>query len=362
MLLLVATILALICSNSSLADLYGDFLTISFLSKPLLLWVNEGLMAVFFLLVGLELKREICVGGLSSRSRLLLPLVAAVGGMLVPALVFLAFTHGNAIERQGWAIPAATDIAFALGVLSLFGKRIPLDLRIFMTALAVIDDLGAIVIIAVFHSQDLSWLSIAGAMLMVAGLLVLSRCQVRRLFPYLILGFLLWLCVLKSGVHATLAGVVLGFFIPLELGEAFEKKLHPWVTYLVMPIFAFANAGISFAGITGAFFLKPVFLGIALGLCIGKPLGIFLFSWLLLKWRRMTWPGRGDVLPFLAVAMICGIGFTMSLFLGSLVFGGEGSYPLQVRLGVMLGSLCSGLGGALLLLYAVSRKRSVGEH
>lgn len=371
--LLLVTVLAIICTNSPLASYYNDFISVHFsiklgefgLDKPFLLWINDGLMAIFFLLVGLELKREMRQGQLKGLERMALPVVAAVGGIVVPAVIYLAFTHKNPVEASAWAIPTATDIAFALGILSLFGSRVPLSLKLFLTALAIIDDIGAISIIAIFHSGNLSVTSLGLAAVIILTMILLNRFGVRSLVAYIILGLILWLCVLKSGVHATLAGVVLGFMIPLDRKqgehesplEYLEEKLHPWVAFLVMPLFAFANAGVSFSGITMAVLLSPVVLGISAGLFIGKQLGIFVFSWALIRLRLARLPEDCSWLHLYSVSLICGIGFTMSLFIGSLAFSDLMQYHLQVRLGVMIGSLISGLLGAFLLACALKKNR-----
>lgn len=373
-LLLIVTVLAIVATNSPLAGYYNDFLSVHFsislgtvgLDKPLLLWINDGLMATFFLLVGLELKREMLQGQLRGISNVILPAVAAIGGIVVPALIYLVFTHQNPIEAKAWAIPTATDIAFALGVLSLFGSRVPLTLKLFLTALAIIDDVGAISIIAIFHSNNLSVLSLSLAAVIIVSMILLNKFRVRSIVPYALLGLILWVCVLKSGVHATLAGVVVGFIIPLNREEGehespleyLEEKMHPWVAYLVMPLFAFANAGVSFSGINIKVLFSPVVLGIVAGLFIGKQLGIFLFSWVLVKLKLAKLPEGCDWLQLYAVSLICGIGFTMSLFIGSLAFSDLMHYQIQVRLGVIIGSLISGVSGGLLLVYALKNKRA----
>ena len=364
--LVVAAALALLVKNSSLAPWYDALLQIPVavrfgaleIAKPLLLWINDGLMAVFFLLVGLEVKREILEGELSRPEQIVLPAVGAVGGMLVPALIYIAFNQGNPDAMRGWAIPCATDIAFALGVLSLLGRRVPVSLKVFLMALAIFDDLGAIVIIAVFYTSDLSFVSLVvagGATLVLAGLNVF---RVTRVEAYALVGVILWVAVLKSGVHATLAGVVLGFAIPLRDPRRpecsplrkVEHDLHQWVAFMIVPLFAFANAGVGLEGFTWNTLMEPVPLGIALGLFLGKQLGILLFCGLFIwaGWARLpagaTWWG------FYGVALLCGVGFTMSLFIASLAFEqGAAGYIASDRLGILIGSGLSAVIGYLLL-------------
>jgi NhaA family Na+:H+ antiporter len=367
--LLASAALALIAANSPLEDLYDAFLALPVgvrvgtfgLEKPLLLWINDGLMAIFFLLVGLEIKRELVDGELSTREQAVLPFLAALGGMVVPGLIYSGLNWNDPIALHGWAIPAATDIAFALGVLALLGRRIPSSLKVFLVALAIIDDLGAIVIIALFYSGHLSLWSLGLAGAVMAGLFVLNRTGVTRIAPYMLLGIALWLFVLKSGVHATLAGVAVAFAIPIPEDEsgrsplrALESALHPWVAFLVMPVFAFANAGVSFAGITPAQLFAGVPLGITLGLFIGKQVGAFGAAWLAIRagWARM--PESADWGLLYGTCMLAGIGFTMSLFIGTLAFD-LASYAAPVRLGVLAGSALSGIAGYLLLRVLTSR-------
>ncbi len=375
-LLLLATILALIINNSVLAHYYNYLLEVPFriglgafeLDKPLLLWINDGLMAIFFFLVGLELKRELLDGELSQPSRIVLPIVGAVGGMAVPALLYVLLNADNSVALQGWAIPAATDIAFAIGAFSAFGSRLPSSLKIFLLSLAIIDDLGAIVIIAVFYSQDLSLISLVAALIIMFFLFLLNRRGVIRIAPYIVLGILLWLAVLKSGVHATLAGVVLAFFIPFgaktEEGDSplkhLEHLLHPYVAFAILPIFAFANAGISFAGLSLDFLLNPITLGIVLGLLVGKQVGIFLPVWLTTRLGLAERPQNANWGQIYGVSILCGIGFTMSLFIGSLAFEHTGvDLNTPVRFGIIVGSALSALLG-LSVLYLSRNKNS--EH
>jgi NhaA family Na+:H+ antiporter len=355
--------------NSPLSRLYDVFLDTPVgvrvgplgLEKPLLLWINDGLMAVFFFLVGLEIKRELVRGELSSLSQAALPALAAAGGMFMPALIYLAFNIDDPIGRKGWAIPAATDIAFAVGVLALLGNRVPSSLKIFLLALAILDDLGAIVIIALFYTKHLSWMSLGLAAIGIAVLWVLNSRGVTRLAPYLLTGVVIWVCVLKSGVHATLAGVVVAFAIPLisrnegepTLLEQLEESLHPWIAFGVLPLFAFANAGVSLQGLSLAKLLEPVPLGIALGLLIGKPLGIFGVSWLAIKSGIAVKPEGASWAQLLGVGLLGGIGFTMSLFIGTLAFE-EIDKAAQLRLGVLAGSLLAATAGYFLLKLSAS--------
>jgi NhaA family Na+:H+ antiporter len=363
-LLILASIAALILANSPLSGYYGQVmgstLTVTIegwgVSKPILLWVNDGLMAVFFLLVGLELKREVVEGQLSSPDQIILPAVAALGGLLVPAMIFWFINQDNPGSINGWAIPTATDIAFALAVLSLLGSRVPASLKIFLTTIAIVDDLAAIIIIAVFYSGDLSTGSLAAAAAGIAVLFVLNRLGIRNLAPYLLVGIFIWLFVLKSGVHATLAGVVVAAFIPLEScndhspARHLEHILHPWVAFGILPIFAFSNAGVSFAGISGDVLLGSVSLGIVLGLFIGKQLGVFGFTALAIGLGLAKKPAGTNWGMLYGVALVCGVGFTMSLFIGSLAFE-HGNFELDasVKLGVITGSIISAICGYLVL-------------
>jgi len=360
--LLAAVVLAMLLANSPLGARYQAVLLGSLtlgiaplaLTKDVLHWVNDGLMAIFFLQVGLEIKRECLVGDLSSPRRALLPAIGAVGGMLVPALVYLLINMGHRATLGGWPIPTATDIAFALGVLAFVGKGLPASLRVFLLALAVIDDLGAIVLIAALFTDSLSWLALWLAALSLATLVALNRFGVTRLAPYLLVGFLLWLSVLKSGVHATLAGVALGLAIPLarngQPGQAarLEHALHPWVTFLILPVFALANAGVPLGQVDAQALTHPVTVGIAGGLLFGKLAGVFSFTWLAVRLRAGVLPDGVTWRHMLGVALLTGIGFTMSLFLGALAFPSDTLHG-EVRLGVLAGSTCAAIGGALLL-------------
>ena len=367
--LALAAALALLLSNSPWGDAYLRLLHIPgevrlggsllVLSKPLLVWINDLWMAVFFFLVGLEIKREIVAGELNSTRQALLPAAAALGGMAIPALIYAAINYGDAVALRGWAIPSATDIAFAIGVLMLLGPRVPASLKVFVTAVAIIDDLGAIVIIALFYTDQLSALALAGALLCMGALLTLNRRGVTRLDVYAAVGLVMWLCVLKSGVHATLAGVVTALAVPMlradgssPLLEA-EHALHPWVTFLILPTFAFVNAGVSFAGITLAALLAPVTLGVALGLLLGKAVGVFGATWLMVRSGLAAMPNDARWSQVFGVSVLCGIGFTMSLFRGGLAVEGQGTaYETQVKLGVLLGSLLAAALGSWLLVRA----------
>lgn len=364
--LLLAAAIALTLSNSPLAWMYNALLTTPVsvevgalsIDKPLLLWINDGLMAVFFFLVGLEIKREVLRGELSSLDRIALPGIAAVGGMVIPAMIYLFITRGSPELMNGWAIPAATDIAFALGILALLGSRVPLALKVFLLALAILDDLGAIVIIALFYTSELSTTMLLGGGASLIALLALNLLGVRKLTPYMLIGLFMWVFVLKSGVHATLAGVALALMIPMgdDKGhsplEHLEHGLQPWVAFMVMPVFAFANAGVSFTGLGLEMLLQPLTLGIALGLCIGKPLGIFAFVWMAVKARITRLPDNVSWAQIFGVASLAGIGFTMSLFIGTLAFE-DPAAAAGVRLGVLGGSFISAIVGLGLLWWAI---------
>ncbi|WP_394708458.1 Na+/H+ antiporter NhaA [uncultured Desulfuromusa sp.] len=365
--LVFVTIIALVLKNSGLSELYNSFLhthvEVRFgelqIAKPLLLWVNDGLMAVFFFLIGLEVKREVLEGHLSSLSQVVLPGVAAIGGMIVPALVFIIFNQGESFAMKGWAIPTATDIAFALGVLSLLGNRVPLSLKVFLLALAIIDDLGAIVIIALFYTSDLSALSIVIASIALLILFVMNRFCVALKAAYILVGIVLWVSVLKSGVHATLAGVALAFMIPLNcknrdgsscsMSKEMEHDLHYWVAFMILPLFAFVNAGVDLRGISLAEMFNPVPMGIMLGLFLGKQLGVFGFSWLVIKAGFARLPTDSNWTQLYGVSILTGIGFTMSLFVDSLAYDDTQIYHYADKLAVLIGSFVSGLVGYLVL-------------
>jgi len=372
-LLIFATVLALLFSNTFLSPLYQSFLHIPveirlgslYLDKSLYHWVNDGLMAIFFLLVGLEVKREALAGHLSSMRQIALPAFAAVGGMLVPALIYLAFNANNPVAINGWAIPTATDIAFALGILSLLGKRVPVSLKIFLMALAIIDDLGAIVIIAVFYTTDLSTLSIVVALLSLVCLIALNLFGVTKKAAYFVIGTILWISVLKSGVHATLAGVALAFTIPLngtdEHGRSFsplkdiEHSLHSWVAFFILPLFAFVNAGVDITQISVSQMTGSVPLGIMFGLFVGKQLGVFGFSWLAIKLKLAQLPEGSNWKQLYGVSVLTGIGFTMSLFIVSLAFDDDTVFQYTDKLAILVGSFLSGIVGYLVLKTGWSR-------
>lgn len=369
--LMAAAALALMLDNSPFSWLYGKLLSTPVviqvgalgIDKPLLLWINDGLMAIFFFLVGLEIKREIMEGRLSSVQRASLPFIAAIGGMLVPALIYIGLNHDDPGALKGWAIPAATDIAFALGVLALLGSRVPVALKVFLLALAIIDDLGAIIIIALFYTSELSLSVLAIAAVGISVLAYLNFRGVQHTAPYLITGLIIWVCVLKSGVHATLAGVVIALFIPLNSKEKDENKsplkqiehgLAPWVVFGVMPIFAFANAGVTLTGISVSDIFQGIPLGIAAGLFIGKQLGIMGFVWVAVKLGMSRLPDGVSWLQVYGVSVLAGIGFTMSLFIGTLAFT-DPEHAAAVRIGVLAGSTVSALLGYLILHYALGR-------
>ena len=364
--LALAALAALLVSNSPWGAWYQFFLSIPgqvligdqalVLSKPLVVWVNDLWMAVFFFLVGLEIKREFLEGELSGPGQLLLPAVAALGGMLMPALIYTAINWGDSTALRGWAIPAATDIAFALGIVALLGSRVPVSLKVFLTAVAIIDDLGAIVVIALFYTANLSWPMLAGALLSGAVLFVLNRLRITRVDVYIVVGLLMWVCVLKSGVHATLAGVITALAIPMRDARgqsplaSIEHGLHPWVAFGVLPMFAFTNAGVVLDGVSFSTLMSPVPLGIGLGLVAGKAIGVFGAALLMVRSGLAQAPAHASTLQLLGVSMLCGIGFTMSLFIGGLAFAGLGpQFELQLKLGVLGGSLVAGVLGTWLL-------------
>jgi NhaA family Na+:H+ antiporter len=375
LLLIAAAALALIINNSPLSWLYNAFLEVPVvaqigaikIAKPLLLWINDGMMALFFLLIGLEVKREVLEGHLSRPSQIILPGTAAVGGMVVPALVFWALNQGDAQALNGWAIPMATDIAFALGVLALLGKRVPVSLKLFLMTLAIIDDLGAIIVIALFYSGELSTLALSVAAASVAALIVLNRLGVHRLAPYLLIGLVLWVCVLKSGVHATLAGVILAFCIPLRAGLqhspllTLEHALHPWVAYAILPLFAFANAGVSLTGVTLQSFTHAVPMGIAAGLLLGKTLGVLGLTWIAIRIGVAKLPSGANWGQVSGVSILCGIGFTMSLFVGSLAYDpATSAYAGADRMGILTGSILAAFIGYAVMAIS-SRKAPLVE-
>ncbi len=368
--LMAAALLALVVANSTLSSGYHDLLVKNFsilldgegLSKPLILWINDGLMAIFFFLIGLELKRELLEGKLKNPTDVILPGMAAVGGMIAPALIYLAFNWSDPILKGGWAIPAATDIAFAVGVLALLGKRAPSSLKIFLLTLAILDDLGAILIIALFYTSELHVDYLFLALAPLAGLFWLNRTGTHRIAPIVLLGTILWVLVLKSGVHATLAGVATAFFVPLtdKYGKSplhsVENALSPYVLFLIVPIFAFANAGVMLDGMTFSDIFAPLPLGIAAGLVIGKQIGVFGTTWLLVKAGVAKLPHSVTWTHIYGIACLAGIGFTMSLFIGGLSFSDQ-EHMNEVRLGVLCGSAISAILGYALLYISAPRDR-----
>lgn len=374
-LLLLATALAILSENSRLAPLYDAFLTTPMvirigaleLAKPLLLWINDGLMAVFFVLVGLEIKREVLLGELRTVDRAALPAFAALGGMIVPCALFALITRDAPEVSRGFAIPAATDIAFAIGILAMLGPRVPRELKVFLTAFAILDDLGAIVLIATVYTEDLSRVALAWAAGFGVVLFALQQFGVRRVAPYVLLGIAMWICVLKSGVHATLAGVVFACALPLRVREGpehslaarAEHALEPWVKYAILPLFAFANAGLALDGIDVAALTEPLVLGIAVGLFVGKAIGLFVPVWIAAHTRFIHRPEGIHVGQWFGTCLLGGVGFTMSLFIGGLAFD-DLERLRAVRLGVLLGSACSAIAGVLVLTAFTPRSAGSG--
>ncbi len=373
--LLIMVVFAMTMANSPLAAAYQGLLDLPVqvrfgaldINKPLLLWVNDLLMAIFFLLIGLEVKRELMYGALSSWQQAALPSVAAIGGMILPAVLFLSIAGGDPIAANGWAIPAATDIAFALGILALVGSRVPASLKVFLLALAIIDDLLAIIIIALFYSGSLSMVSLAVAAAAIVMLFVLNRSNVRSLTPYMLVGVVLWVAVLKSGVHATLAGVVLAFFLPSDPrgghdcpSHNLEHTLHPWSTFFILPIFAFVNAGVDLSSVQMSDLSSPLPLGIIAGLFLGKPLGIMLFSFIAIKLNVARMPEGVNWIQMLGVGWLCGIGFTMAMFVASLAFQvGQAEYSDMARLGILIGSAVSAILGYFILMKSATAPQQV---
>jgi NhaA family Na+:H+ antiporter len=377
LLLMAATALALVAANSPFVDFYNAFLDAPVdvrvgaieVAKPALLWINDGLMAVFFFLIGLELKREFLEGELSNWRQVALPAIGALGGMIVPMAVYVSLNYANPAALRGWAIPAATDIAFAVGVLALLGSRVPLSLKVFLTSLAIFDDVGAILIIALFYTDKLVASALLFAGVMVALLLFLNLRGVTKKAPYIIIGTALWLAVLKSGIHATIAGVILAFFIPLRpetpggpspLREM-EHDLHSTVSYGILPLFAFANAGIALEGVRLSSLLHPLPLGIAAGLFLGKQAGVFLFSWLAVKMKMAQPLESVGWKSFYGVSVLCGIGFTMSLFIATLAFEpGTLGESVDERIGILVGSFLSALVGYFIVKASLKNRDAAG--
>jgi NhaA family Na+:H+ antiporter len=370
--LLGAAILALIVSNTPIAPFYKIFLTMPVeirigaleIAKPMLLWINDGLMAVFFLLVGLEIKRELLEGELASFSQALLPAIGAIGGMIVPAAIYASLNSDSGDAIHGWAIPSATDIAFALGVMSLLGNRVPVALKVFLLAVAIFDDLGAIVIIALFYSSELSLISLVLSAIVLAAMFAINRAGITRIAPYALLGIVLWVCVLKSGVHATLSGVAIALAIPIRARDGssplreLEHMLHPWVAFLVTPLFGFANAGVSLTGIRFASLFENIAFGIAAGLFIGKQAGVLLSVFLCVKLRLARLPEGTGWLAIYGASLLAGIGFTMSLFIGTLAWD-HTYYSAPLRIGVLGGSLLSGIAGYVVLRFATRKPAAI---
>jgi len=365
-LLMVAAVCALVMANSPFASFYDLLITTPVeirigaleIAKPLLLWINDGLMAIFFFLVGLELKRELLEGELSQKENIILPAAGAIGGIAIPGLVYTWFNSHDAIAMQGWAIPTATDIAFALGILGMLGSRVPVSVKIFLTSLAIFDDIAAIIIIAIFYTANISMLALAFTTACLPVLYYLNRRGIDSSVPFIFIGVLMWVAMLKSGIHATLTGVILAFFIPLapnkstgqSLLRKLEHDLHGTVAYFVLPVFAFANAGIAFTGLGADVILHSVPMGIAAGLFIGKQVGIFLVCWLVVRLGFAALPKGMTMLSLYGTAALCGVGFTMSLFIGSLAFEETGANLLfDERVGIIMGSLLSGTLGYLVL-------------
>ena len=369
--LIAAAVLAMIFANTALNEFYQALLAMPVeakvgnleIAKPLILWINDGLMAVFFFLVGLELKRELIEGELSDKRNIILPGIGALGGMIAPALIYLYFNYKDPTAVSGWAIPAATDIAFALGVLALLGSRVPISIKIFLTSLAIFDDVGAIIIIAIFYTHKISLTALVIVALCIPVLYFLNKRDVLSKAPYILVGIVMWVATLKSGVHATLAGVVLAMFIPLSsvknpsvsMLKIMEDRLHSVVAYIILPVFAFANAGISLMGMGSEQLLHSVTIGVALGLFLGKQLGIFGICWLFLKLKLVTLPKGMNTASLYGTSVLCGIGFTMSLFIGSLAFDNNGTLLFDERLGIVIGSLVSGVVGYFCLRYSLDK-------
>jgi Na+:H+ antiporter, NhaA family len=378
-LLFLSALLAIVCANTFVASYYELLLSTPVeiriggleIAKPLLLWINDGLMAVFFFLVGLELKRELLEGELSDKRNIILPGVGAIGGMAIPALVYLYFNMTDPIAVQGWAIPAATDIAFALGVLSLLGSRVPTSIKVFLTSLAIFYDVGAILVIAFFYTSKISFTALIVVALCIPVLALFNKRNIESHGLYIVVGLIMWVATLKSGVHATLAGVVLAMFIPMRSKEnpdyspvkSMEHALHSVVAFFVLPIFAFSNAGLNLTGVGADALLHPVPIGIALGLFVGKQVGIFGLCWLVIKLKIAALPRGMNWLSLYGTSALCGIGFTMSLFIGSLAFEETGvDLFFDERLGIILGSLFSGVLGYLILRNSLGDGKSADEN
>ncbi|XPF94574.1 Na+/H+ antiporter NhaA [Colwellia sp. RE-S-Sl-9] len=365
--LVIAAALALVMANSIFSASYNDFLefpvsitlgTFS-ISKPLVLWVNDGLMAIFFFVVGLEIKRELFYGQLSRPDQIVLPFLAAIAGIIFPALIYVAFNYQDAVAMNGWAIPSATDIAFALGIFILFGKHLPPSLKLFLLSVAIIDDIGAVIIIAIFYSQDLAPNTLVVAIVGLATLLIFNRLKLENKTPFILVSIIVWAAVLKSGVHATLAGFAVAWFIPIARDKAqsmsyqIEHGLQPWIAFFVLPLFAFANAGVGLTDASVDELFTPISVGIIGGLFIGKQLGIFTACFIAIKLKLCKLPKDATWTQLYGVCLLCGVGFTMSLFIGSLAFEEQGlAYQTQVKVGVLVGSLISAFTGAWLIKHS----------
>lgn len=364
----LATLLALIVANTGLSGIYHDvFHHPVIMGQSLHFVINDGLMAIFFLMIGLEVKREMTTGHLSSMKNALLPLIAATGGAILPALIYVTINWGDAVAMKGWAIPTATDIAFALGIMMVLGSRVPNSLKVCLVTIAVIDDLFAVIIIALFYTADISFIALLLAVLGLGVAMVMNKRNVTNLALYLLVGVFVWVCVLKSGIHPTLAGVALGLIIPIKINNKhgenpstkLEHLIHPWVSFLIVPLFAFANAGISFAGISFGAFAHPITLGIMLGLFFGKQMGIMLATKAACKFGFAELPSHSTWKQYYGMALLTGIGFTMSLFIGNLAFT-SGDQEIEVKLGVLAGSLLSSIAGILLLLSSTQKEKAAG--
>jgi len=375
LILVFVTVLAIVIKNSPLSSLYNEvlYLIVEFqfgellhIKKPFLLWINDGLMTIFFLLIGLEIKRELISGHLSSLSRVALPGIAALGGMIFPALFFLFFNYGDEFASRGWAIPIATDIAFALGILSLLGKRVPVSLKIFLMALAIIDDIGAILIIAIFYTHEISLGAILMMGVFLSVLILMNKLNVTKITAYMLIGTLLWIAVLESGIHATLAGIILAFTIPLSVkndnskhtspSKILQRNLHFWVAYFILPIFAFVNAGIDLRGLSFESLLQPVSIGTIGGLFLGKQFGVMLFTFLAIYFKLATLPRCTTWCQIYGVSLLTGIGFTMSFFINTLSYNDTALFLYADRISILIGSLLSGIIGYLILRRAKKKK------
>ncbi|MFT5706617.1 MAG: NhaA family Na+:H+ antiporter [Oceanospirillaceae bacterium] len=371
--LVAVTAIALLMANSFFSTSYTSFLEFPIsvglgtfeINKPLVLWVNDGLMALFFFVVGLEIKRELFYGQLSRPDQIILPFIAAIAGIIFPALIYVAFNYQDAVAMNGWAIPSATDIAFALGIFILFGKHLPASLKLFLLSVAIIDDIGAVIIIAIFYSQDLATTSLIIAGIGLIVLFIFNRLELENKTPFILVSVIVWAAVLKSGVHATLAGFIVAWFIPIARDKAnsmsyqIEYALHPWIAFFILPLFAFANAGVSLIGTSVDELFTPISIGIIGGLFIGKQLGILTACYIAVKLKLCRLPKDSTWTQLYGVCLLCGVGFTMSLFIGSLAFEEQGlAYQTQVKVGVLIGSLVSAIAGAWLIQKS-SKKLSI---